>query len=128
MVFPAGGVASVDRHVFGDSGVVNKGAGAVEVVLLAANPAPFVEAPVEVLGGLELVVGVGDEPGAVALCVKQFRHRVQVLLDGSPAGRAPEVSLLVLVAVEGIDALAGVQGAANGEGGQRFGIGAGEED
>ena len=82
----------------------------------------------EVLAGLELVVAVGEEGGAVAGVGQEFRDGVLLLGDGSPAGRAGKVALVVAVSDVGEGALAGVEGAAERQGRQRFGEGAGAAD
>ena len=89
---------------------------------------PLGEAAVEVFAGLELVVAVGEEGGAVAGVGEQFGDGVLLLGDGSPARGAGEVALVVAVADVRKGALAGVEGAAEREGGQGLGEGAGAAD
>ena len=127
MLFPAVRLAPRAAYMPGDGVIAHQRPRAIAVALLPANPAPFVEAAVEVLGGLELVIGVGYEAGAIALRAQQLRDGVELLLDRPPAGRAHEVSLVMAMAMEGIDAPSRMQRPPDGQGRQGLRVGAGEQ-
>jgi hypothetical protein len=66
---------------------------------------------VEILGWLHLVVHVGEERGPVAGGTEQFRDRVLLLGDGTPAGRGKgKIALQRSVIGKREGALPGVQG------------------
>ena len=100
--------------------------GPVAVPRLAPDKVEDVEAAVEIVGGLELVQGVGDEQGLVTVRLENLSQRNLPVGDRLPPVASYVIALGRVPVPERRGPEACVDGPPRAKGGQRFGVSIGE--
>src|SRR5262249_36258387 len=100
-------------------------AASVAIGLLSPNPDPLVKTPMKVLGGLEQMVVVRDQPADIPVSSQRLRDGLLLFRNRTPTRGPAKVTLVLSVAVVGERPEPRVNGASETERGERLRISSG---